>query len=175
MATDDKVAFYLRHRSLIEEWTALREQVATELEEALVRAVGTIRQRPGTPEIVENDSRRYPTYGISLEVPGAEPGKIWVTLGWTHGELFKPTGASWPYIGIKIPDVIRGEPVYDMVKDRLRDAARQLRWTQSEAGWVWWSYIPLGADETDLDGYAVRHAEGLVAAWKALKWEITNG
>jgi hypothetical protein len=73
MATDDKVAFYLRHRSLIEEWAALRERAATEPEEALVRAVGIIRQRLGTPEIVENDSRRYPTYSISLQVPGAEP------------------------------------------------------------------------------------------------------
>jgi hypothetical protein len=35
MATDDKVAFYLRHRTLIEEWAALREQAAAGLEEAL--------------------------------------------------------------------------------------------------------------------------------------------
>ena len=32
MATDDKVAFYLRHRTLIEEWAALRGQAATALE-----------------------------------------------------------------------------------------------------------------------------------------------
>ena len=51
MATDDKVAFYLRHRTLIEEWAALREQAAAELEEALNRAVGIIGQRPDTSEM----------------------------------------------------------------------------------------------------------------------------
>src|SRR5690349_2176751 len=73
MATDDKVAFYLRHRTLIEEWAALREQAAAALEEAFSRAVGLVSQRPDTPEIVKFDSdRRYPMYGISLQVPGAE-------------------------------------------------------------------------------------------------------
>jgi len=61
MAIDDKVAFYLRHRTLIEEWAALREQAAAELEEALTRAAGIIGQRPDTPEIVEFGSdRRFP-------------------------------------------------------------------------------------------------------------------
>lgn len=174
MTTDDKVAFYLRHRLLIEEWAALRAQAATELEESLVRAVGTIRQRPDTPEIDENDSRRYPTYSISLQIPGAEAGKVRVALGWTHGELLKPTGASWPYVGIKIPDAAKGEILYNMVKDLLKNAARERHWSQSEAGWVWWKYLPLAAAETELDDYAIRHVEDLVLAWKALQADF-NG
>ena len=104
MAIDEKVAFYLRHRTLIEEWAALREQAAAALEEALSRAVGIIGQRPDTPEIVEDDSdRRYPMYRISLQIPGVESGAVWVALGWTRGQLLRPTGESWPYMGIKIP------------------------------------------------------------------------
>ena len=38
----------------------------------------------------------------------------------------------------------------------------------SASGWVWWTYLPLEASETDLDAYAMRHVEGLVDAWKAL-------
>lgn len=38
-----RFAFYLRYRQHIEEWAALREQAARELEEALVRAVGIMR------------------------------------------------------------------------------------------------------------------------------------
>jgi hypothetical protein len=127
MATDDKVAFYLRHRTLIEEWAALREQAAAELEEALSRAVGIIGQRPETPEIVEFDSdRRHPMYGISLQIPGAESGTVWVALGWARGQLLRPGGESWPYMGIKIPGATRGEAGHDTVK-RLADATSRNR------------------------------------------------
>lgn len=174
MAIDEKVAFYLRHRLLIEEWAALREQAATEMEQALARGVDVIRQRPGTPEIVEDDSGRWPTYGISLQVPDAEPGTVWVALGWTRGRLLKPAGDSWPYMGIKIPGAARGETLYDQVKRQLRNAAAKLQWTQSTSGWVWWNYVQLEAGETDLDDYAVRHVEKLVAAWEALQSEISG-
>src|ERR1700742_4046480 len=169
MATDDKVAFYLRHRTLIEEWAALREQAAAELEEALSRAVGIIGQRPDTPEIVKDDSdHRKPTYGISLQIPGVESGAVGVALGWVRGQLLRPAGESWPYMGIRIPGRTKGDAVYDTAKRILRDAAGRRLWTQSSGNWVWYSYIPLEASETDLDDYAVRHVEGLVDAWKGL-------
>jgi hypothetical protein len=174
MATDDKVAFYLRHWPLIEEWAALREQAVTELEESFARAVGIVRQHPATPKIIEDESSRYPTIGISLEVPGAESGSVLVALGWSRGELLKPGGNSWPYMGIKIPGATRGQSFYDAVKDLLRCAARDRHWDHSEYGWVWWGYIPLEAGETDLDDYAVRHVEELVVAWKALESGITG-
>jgi hypothetical protein len=175
MATDDKVAFYLRHRTLIEEWAALREQAAAELEEALSRAVGIIGQRPDTPEIVEDDSdRRYPTYGLSLQIPGTESAAAWVALGWTRGQLLKPAGESWPYAGIKIPGKAKGDAVYDTAKHLLRDAAGKRLWTESTGGWAWWNYIRLEVGEADLDDYAVRHVEGRVDAWKALDLEISG-
>jgi hypothetical protein len=174
MATDEKVAFYLRHYLLIEEWAALRERAVTELEQSFFRAVGIVRQHPDTPKIVEDDTGRYPTIGISLEIPGAESGKVRVALGWSRGELLKPAGNSWPYIGIHIPGATRGETFYETVRELLRDAARDRLWTHSEPGWVWWAYIPLEADETDLDGYAVRHVEDLVVVWKALQSGITG-
>ena len=42
MASDEKVAFYLRHRALIEEWAALRGQAAAALEEAFSRAADAL-------------------------------------------------------------------------------------------------------------------------------------
>jgi hypothetical protein len=104
---DDKVAFYLLHRLLIDELASLREQAATELEEALVRAVGIARQRPTTPPIIDAHSGRHTAYGINLEIQGAETGRVLVALGWTHGELLKPAGTSWPYMGVKIPDATK--------------------------------------------------------------------
>ena len=172
MAIDDKVAFYLQHRPLIEEWAALREQAAIEMEESLVRAVVVVGQRPDTPQFVEEDARRWPTYGLDLRVPGAEPGTVRVALGWTRGELLKLGGAQWPYVGVKVPGATRGETVYDMVRELLRDAALMRQWTQLERGWAWWSYIPLGIGETDLDAYATGHVEDLVTASKALQAKL---
>jgi hypothetical protein len=169
MASDEKVAFYLRHRALIEEWAALRGQAAAALEEAFRRAAGVVGQRADTPEIVKDDAdRHYPLYRVSLQVPGIASGAVWVALGWTRGGLLRPSGESWPYTGIKIPGATKGDAVYDTAKRQLRDAADRRLWTQSSGSWVWYSYMPLEASETDLDAYAVRHVEGLVDAWKAL-------
>jgi hypothetical protein len=164
MPGDEKVAFYLRYRQHIEEWAALREQAGRELEDALIRAVGIMRERPTTPMIIEGDSLQHPWYGIALELPGATTARVLVALGWTHSQLLKPSGESWPYIGIKSPNAAKGESAYNTVKELLRDAARERQWTRSEGSWVWWRYLPLETDETDLDAYAARQVEGLVAA-----------
>ena len=175
MASDEKVAFYLRHRALIEEWAALRGQAAAALEEAFSRAFGVVGQRADTPEIVRDAAdRRYPLYRVSLQVPGIAPGAVWVALGWTRGGLLRPAGESWPFMGIKAPGAGKGDAAYDTAKSLLREAAARRLWTVSSAsGWVWYNYLlPLEASETDLDAYAVRHVEGLVDAWKALDSEI---
>jgi hypothetical protein len=170
MATDEKVTFFLRHRTLIEEWAALRGQAADALEEAFSRAFGIVGQRPDAPEIVkEGADRRYPLYRVSLQVPGVASGAVWVALGWTRGGLLRPSGEQWPYVGIKAPGSGKGDTAYDAAKGLLREAAAGRLWTESSAsGWVWWKYLPLEVGETDLDAYAVRHAEGLVNSWKAL-------
>jgi hypothetical protein len=176
MAIDEKVAFYLRHRTLIEEWAALRGQAAAALEEAFSRAVGIVGQRPDAPEIIKDDAdRRYPLYRVSLQVPGIASDAVWVALGWTRGGLLRPSGESWPYTGIKAPGSGKGDTAYDTAKSLLREAAARRLWTESSAsGWVWWNYIRLEAGEADLDDYAVRHVEGLVNAWKALDSEFSG-
>ena len=177
MAVDEKVAFYLRHRTLIEEWAALRGQAAAALEEAFRRAVGIVGQYPDTPEIVK-DADRNPLYRVSLQIPGIASDAVWVALGWTHGGLLRPSGGEpWPYTGIKTPGAGKGDAAYDTAKALLREAAARRRWTltsTSGSGWVWYNYLPLEAGATDLDAYAVRHVEGLVDAWKALDSEISG-
>lgn len=175
MTIDEKVAFYLRHRTLIEEWAALRRQAAAALEEAFSHAVGIVGQRPDAPEIVEDNSdRRFPLYSISLQVPGVASGAVCVALGWTRGGLLRPSGEYSPYTGIKAPGAGRGAAAYDTAKSVLREAAAKLLLTESSGSWIWWKYIPLEAGETDLDAYAVRHVEALVDAWRALDSEINE-
>ena len=76
MAIDEKVAFYLRHRTLIEEWAALRGQAAAALEEAFTRAVGIVGQRPDAPEIVKDDAdRRYPCIASASRFRALHPAR----------------------------------------------------------------------------------------------------
>jgi hypothetical protein len=180
MAMDEKVAFYLRHRMLIEEWASLREPAAKTLEEALSRAVGIVGQRLDAPKIVKDDAdRQKPLYRVSLQIPGVASDAVSVALGWAHGSLLRPSGGEpWPYMGINTPGASKGDAAYDTTKSLLRDAAASRLWTQSStsrtSGWVWWKYLPLEASESDLDAYAVRHVEGLVDAWEALDSEFAR-
>ncbi len=74
-------------------------------------------------------------YGISLQIPGAESGTVWVALGWTRGQLLKPTGESLPYMGVKVPGAARGNAGHNTVKGLLRDAGRSCDWRSAEAEW----------------------------------------
>jgi hypothetical protein len=162
MAGDEKVAFYLRHRQVIEEWAALQKYAAGELEEAIVRAVEVMRGAPVGPMIFESDSPQYPWYGIELELPAIAPAEALVALGWTHGQLLRPAGATFPYIGIKILEAsaqLRGT-----ARELLRDVAQTRHWPKSEGSWVWYEYLPLEVGNGDLDAYAMKQVEGLVAA-----------
>ena len=59
------------------------------------------------------------------------------------------------------------------MKERLQVAAHEHRWTRSDVvGWAWWDYLPLRADETNLDGYATRQVEELLAAWETMRSAI---
>jgi hypothetical protein len=167
MFGDERVAFYLRHWQVIEEWAALREQAASELEEALLRAVEVMRGAPDAPMIAESDSRQYPWYGIELEVPAIAPAEALVALGWIQRQLFSPAGATWPYIGIKVLGAEK--PLPGTARDLLRDVARARQWPRCEGSWVWWEYLPFEVGDLDLDAYAVRQVNGLVVASEAVR------
>ena len=85
LPADDKVAFLLAARLLIEQWTPARA--------SRCRVGNGFRQsgrgRTGTPEIVNDGTFAYPLYGINLAVPNAGSSQVLVALGWTHGDLLK--------------------------------------------------------------------------------------
>lgn len=134
MPGDEKTAFYLRHREVIEEWAALRKQAAGELEEALTRAAEAMRSTAEGP-ISEGNSPQYPWYGITLELPAIAPAEAVVALGWSRGQLFSPAGASLPYVGFNIvegSEEIPGKQILDAARELLREVAQAHDWPNSE-------------------------------------------
>ena len=175
MPGDERVAFYLQHRQEIEEWAALRNQAAAELEDALVRAVEVMCGSPDAPTTAESAALEYPWYGIKLELPAITPAEALVALGWNHKALFSPSGAIWPYIGINIVQAGRqlaDKRLVDKARELLRDVAQARHWSESTRNWVWWEYLPVEVGDTDLDAYAVRQVDGLVAAHAAVQWAL---
>jgi hypothetical protein len=162
MPGDEKVAFYLRHRQDIEEWAALRTQSVGQFEDAFVRAAEVKQGVSEGPYLEESDSTQWRWYGFELGVPAITPARAFVAFGWTHTQLFGSAGHTWPYVGIKL--VGASPQVLATAKELLRDAAQACHWHKSEGTWVWYDYLPFGASDTDLDAYAEKQMDGLVAA-----------
>jgi hypothetical protein len=162
MTGDDKAGFYLRHWQEIQEWALLRTQSLDQFEAAFVRAAEVKRGMPGGPHVEESDSAQWHWYGLELALPAIAPARAFVAFGWTHSQLFGPTGDTLPYVGIKLD--VTDPPVFATVKELLRDAAQACHWPTSAGSWVWYTYLPFGASDTDLDAYAEKQMNGLVAA-----------
>jgi hypothetical protein len=60
----------------------------------------------------------------------------------------------------------------DKARELLRDVAQARHWSESTRNWVWWEYLPVEVGDTDLDAYAVRQVDGLVAAHAAVQWAL---
>jgi hypothetical protein len=108
------------------------------------------------------DSAQWRWYGSELALPEIAPARAFVAFGWTHSQLFGSTGETLPYVGIKLDGA--SQQVFATAKELLRDAAQACHWPKSEGNWVWYSYLPFGASDTDLDAYAEKQMDGLVAA-----------
>jgi hypothetical protein len=162
MPGDEKVGFYLRHRQDIEEWAALRTLSLGQFEDAFVRAAEVKRGVPHGPHVEESDSAQWRWYGFELDLPVITPARAFVAFGWTHTQLFGSAGETLPYAGVKLDGA--SPQVFATAKELLRDAAQACHWPKSGGSWLWYGYLPLGASDTDLDAYAEKQMDGLVAA-----------
>jgi len=162
MPGDEKAGFYLRHWQDIAEWAALRTQTLSQFEDAFVRAAEIKRGEPDGPSVEESDSAQWRWYGFELSLPGIAPARAFVAFGWTHSQLFGSAGEVLPYVGIKLDEA--SQQVMDTAKELLRDAAQACHWSRSGGSWAWYGYLPFGASDADLDAYAHKQMDGLVAA-----------
>ena len=162
MPGDEKVGFYLRHWQDIAEWAALRTQSLGQFEDAFVRAAEVKRGVPDGPYIEESDSAQWRWYGLELGFPAIAPARAFVAFGWTHSQLFGSAGETLPYVGIKLDEASQQD--FTTAKELLRDAAQACHWPKSGGNWVWYGYLPFSATDTDLDAYAEKQLDGLVAA-----------
>lgn len=172
MPEDEKVGFYLRYRQEIEEWAGLHARTAVAFEHAFLRAAENLRSISDGPYLGEGGDDRLRWYGFELAHPEIGPARAFVAFGWTRSQIFHPTRAEHdPYIGIKLDTRSQDRP---SLKELFRDAVRDCHWSSSGGSWVWYDYLPLGADDTDLDAYAGQKLNDLLAAHGYVQSALTS-
>lgn len=161
MTDSKKLDFYLRHRDLIEEWAAIRDQAAMELDLALESA---------TSLLVEEDlpgmsfTKKYGGRGVRIPVSSG----VEVLLWWRKEQLFRAKGERrLPILTVHTPS---GRKFAGRAK--LKEATRQTRlshgMTKEGVQWVWKGNIYPEEPLLDLEAYAQTCVVRLRDAWQEL-------
>lgn len=145
MSDDPKVDFYLKNRSLIQEWANLRAPAARALDLALhaeVERLNTDEDVPN-PDVSEGRHRI-----IKLRVTSAPLPCTWRELGWEQGKLLTGAG-GWPRLMI-VMSPQHPRSLRDVVKNATGFAREAHSMPESNSQWwVRYGFIaPLAGDAT---------------------------
>lgn len=154
MNSDPKVAFYLEHRELIEEWAPLRDVAAKAIASALERAcrVDLLQQHGSAIKAGPSDPGRM----IMKYVPSEQPSKkAYVELLWKIGSLCKPGDrAEWPVLSIVVDPKTAPELRESVLQATgVVAAACGLEWSDHD-WWVLSTKLRPDPADIDLDEYA---------------------
>jgi hypothetical protein len=147
MTDSERIDFYLRHRTQIEEWSALRADAEAELDAALKSAIAaSMLDEP------EQHTTGVAWRGTHLFLPvSAELPRIGTALWWP------PKNALTPSSGVVLA-VTALDGRADPERERLQLATTGLKDRLGMAGgvneWVWTRRIHLPDGSTDLEGFA---------------------
>ena len=172
MTDQAKVDFYLRHRTQIEEWTALRTAAAHALDDALIAAiVGMTDAGVPAPEF-QQGARRI----AKLDITGRPSAPAWIELKWSRSQLLTDTGGlTWPELGVCVsPD----EALRD-VRARVRTSTEKLarahgltRGVDERNWWLWRKRLAPGRDPLVIDDYVSDCIGEFAGLWTAMHEEI---
>lgn len=171
MLEDEKVAFYFRNRSEIEEWASLRTWATAALMEALVEARSRRMDDPEWPGLMSrtpwSEGAILPVSG--LPIPG-EPDGVGVGLAWGQKHLLNAGANGGPVLAL-ITAGSKAHSRYGELKQATRDVAAKHRMTDAGDQYVWRTDLVAPSGEEDLATYADGVMEKLHAAWSDL-WPV---
>ncbi|WP_430788090.1 PD-(D/E)XK nuclease family protein [Actinoplanes sp. G11-F43] len=170
---DDKTKFYLRHRSQIEEWAALRDEAVKEVEAAVELGMDSI-----DPAILAKadygwtSNAAYTTYELTR--PAWQLGALQATIAlqWHGPGLLIDGDSTWPYVGVRIYHAksLAKDRLAKLLTERLEEHAVKLGWNHSQIaqGWLWWRFVkPTGSDE-ELESLTETCRNAVEDGWRTL-------
>ncbi|MBB2940641.1 hypothetical protein FB565_000345 [Actinoplanes lutulentus] len=174
---DEKTNFYLRNRSQIEEWAALRDEAVKEVEASVELGVEGV-----DPTILAEADHgwfshsAYQTYELTR--PSWQLGALQATIAlqWHGPSLLIDGDSTWPYVGVRISSAksLAKDRLATLLTEQLEKHAAKLGWTHSQIaqGWLWWRFVkPTGSDE-DLESLTEGCRTALEDGWRALSGPI---
>lgn len=172
MTDQAKVDFYLRHRTQIEEWTALRTAAQHSLDDALVAAVVRMADAGVPAPEFQRGARRI----AKLDITGPYAPPAWIELKWSRGQLLTDTGGlTWPELGVCFTpdDALRD------VRARVRTSTAELarthgltRVANERSWWLWRRRLAPGGDPLVIDDYVSDCVGKFADLWTAMHDEI---
>ena len=165
MPEDAKLDFYLKHRTQIEEWAALRTHAQAVLDQSLLTAAQEMAADGEAPtlQIVAEKQNRW----IRLRIPQAEPKQAWIELNWTPTSLLMDSGGgAWPALIVcASPDA-----GFRPTRQRIKEATRPFRAThglneETSGWWVWYGRLRPAQEPINIDDYVQHCIDRFRNAW----------
>ncbi|MBB3082306.1 hypothetical protein [Geodermatophilus sabuli] len=171
MSTDEKTAFYLRHRALIEEWATLRD-VARSLFITQLRGLGDqMISWADSPEavFVEEDGA-WSKVGLTKPAWNEAGWRLSLVLAWSKGQLLTPARIERPYVGIHLASGCIGRRARSqLLREECASAAGALGWKEPwEEAFPHWCWVDQPADSTTLEPWVDHCLMIFQAGWSAL-------
>lgn len=178
---DERLRFYLKNRSAIEQWAALGKEVTAAVDDLLQGLGPDIEARviqPGddVPLGVYGFDGSYPRFALARQhwPRISDEPQVSVTFEW-HVKTVNPAGQNAPYLGIRFSDP-RGTDKAIMRAVRERGAALP-GYVKFSDWWPVFRKLPAAArDEwwADVPAWRAEMTEAIAQAWEVLDPVVTS-
>jgi hypothetical protein len=172
VSSDEKTAFYFRHRAEIEEWAALRDSAR----EALITELWAVKDRVQSP--LSDGAVPYQRDGQWSQLGFTKPEwteagwPLSIVLAWNSGQLLNPqSNNEWAYVGVYLAFSPNGPAPKEQsaaVRERCLPAASILGLTNQHANFPVWGFVVPQPGTPELPGYVDACVTRLQDAWSAL-------
>lgn len=178
----DRAAFYLTHRTLIETWSALRDEAAEAIAECLFSLVGPLSEDLRSLEVqdpqVTFHEGKYPAVHLSAGSwrSASEDSPLVVGLEWHRGAI-RPNGSLGIYACVIAP---LGHSKATTVQPHLPGLAARLstslgrEWKHELPRWPTYRFVNVADDAWDAADIAKRSREDLLRVWAAASGPINE-
>ena len=172
MTSDEKTAFYFRHRAEIEEWAALRDSAR----EALITELWAVKDRlhsaPAEGAVPHERDGLWSQIGLTKPRWMEAGWPLSVVLAWNSGQLLNPSGNNeWAYVGTYLafsPTAPAPKEQSAAVRQQCLPAARALGLTNQHVHFPVWGFVVPPVDLTEPAQYADTCLDRFQTAWSSL-------
>ena len=177
MTTDQKTAFYFRHRPLIEDWAALRANARTTFDSELRGLGARIAQmaEEAGASLTESGGL-WSKVGLTKPAWREAGWDLSVVIAWNSATLLERAKNERPYVGVLVnaaPGDLRAAS--QEIRERCMPLVQPLGWTERlMEAWPVWGWIGQPAGSVELSALVDACQTSFEAGWSAVHNELDD-